>query len=109
KKDEKKDEKKEKDEKKDSSRLKPLYGVNPRTVRNRLFMTVLGHSLHTAVSTAVWRECHRTVRNRLFLTVLGHSFHTAVETLHLFVSINGSIYGKQIDIMFQPLYGGMSQ
>ncbi|CAI9552876.1 unnamed protein product, partial [Staurois parvus] len=34
-----------------------------RTVRNRLFLTVLGHSLHTAVETAVWSECHRTVRN----------------------------------------------
>ncbi|CAI9599348.1 unnamed protein product [Staurois parvus] len=32
------------------------------------------------VSTAVWSECHRTVRNSLFLTVLGHSLHTAVET-----------------------------
>ncbi|CAI9550800.1 unnamed protein product, partial [Staurois parvus] len=41
------------------------------------FLTVLGHSLHTAVSTAVWRECHRTVRNRLLMTVLGLSFHTA--------------------------------
>ncbi|CAI9573813.1 unnamed protein product, partial [Staurois parvus] len=86
-KDEKKDEKKEKDEKKDSSRLKQLYGVNvPETVRNRLFLTVLGQSLHTAVSTAVWRECHGTVRNRLLMTVLGLSFHTAVETLYVFVS-----------------------
>ncbi|CAI9570836.1 unnamed protein product [Staurois parvus] len=49
-----------------------------RTVRNSLFLTVLGHSLHTAVSTAVWRECHGTVRNRLLMTVLGLSFHTAV-------------------------------
>ncbi|CAI9570891.1 unnamed protein product, partial [Staurois parvus] len=43
----------------------------------------------TAVETAVWSECPRTVRNRLFMTVLGHSLHTAVvETLYLFFSIN---------------------
>ncbi|CAI9618945.1 unnamed protein product, partial [Staurois parvus] len=47
-----------------------------------LFLTVLGHSLHTAVSTAVWRECHRTVRNRLLMTVLGLSFHTMFQPLH---------------------------
>ncbi|CAI9554042.1 unnamed protein product [Staurois parvus] len=61
-------------------------------------MTVLGQSLHTAVSTAVWRECHGTVRNRLLMTVLGLSFHTAVETLYVFVS-------NKLHTMFQPLYG----
>ncbi|CAI9553476.1 unnamed protein product [Staurois parvus] len=39
------------------------------------------------------------------MTVLGLSFHTAVETLYVFVSINGSIYGNKIHTMFQPLYG----
>ncbi|CAI9543860.1 unnamed protein product [Staurois parvus] len=48
---------------------------------NSLFLTVLGHSLHTAVSTVVWRECHRTVRNRLLMTVLGLSFHTMFQPL----------------------------
>ncbi|CAI9579736.1 unnamed protein product, partial [Staurois parvus] len=44
--------------------FQPLYGVSvPETVRNSLFLTVLGHSLHTAVETAVWSECPRTVRN----------------------------------------------
>ncbi|CAI9593253.1 unnamed protein product [Staurois parvus] len=33
------------------------------------------------VSTAVWRECPRTVRNSLFLTVVGHSLHTADEAV----------------------------
>ncbi|CAI9607373.1 unnamed protein product, partial [Staurois parvus] len=51
-----------------------VWKDSPRTVINSLFLTVLGHSLHTAVSTAVWRECHRTVRNRLLMTVLGLSF-----------------------------------
>ncbi|CAI9595173.1 unnamed protein product, partial [Staurois parvus] len=40
-----------------------VWSECPRTVRNSLFLTVLGHSLHTAVETAVWSECHRTVRN----------------------------------------------
>ncbi|CAI9614985.1 unnamed protein product, partial [Staurois parvus] len=59
-----------------------VWSECPRTVRNSLFLTVLGHSLHTAVSTAVWRECHRTVRNRLLMTVLGLSFHTMFQPLH---------------------------
>ncbi|CAI9578743.1 unnamed protein product, partial [Staurois parvus] len=82
---------------------------SPRTVINSLFLTVLGHSLHTAVSTAVWRECHRTVRNRLLMTVLGLSFHTAVETLYLFVSINGSIYGNKYIQCFNRCMEGQSQ
>ncbi|CAI9612661.1 unnamed protein product, partial [Staurois parvus] len=40
-----------------------VWSECPRTVRNSLFLTVLGHSLHTAVETAVWSECPRTVRN----------------------------------------------
>ncbi|CAI9575914.1 unnamed protein product [Staurois parvus] len=32
--------------------------------------------------TAVWSECPRTVRNRLFMTVLGLSFHTMFQPLY---------------------------
>ncbi|CAI9540859.1 unnamed protein product, partial [Staurois parvus] len=57
----------------------------PRIVINSLFLTVVGHSLHTAVETAVWSECPRTVKNRLFLTVLGHSLFFLFAGLELFL------------------------
>ncbi|CAI9598321.1 unnamed protein product, partial [Staurois parvus] len=42
----------------------------PRTVRNSLFLTVLGHSHPYSVETAVWSECPRTVRNSGALQIL---------------------------------------
>ncbi|CAI9577645.1 unnamed protein product, partial [Staurois parvus] len=53
KKDEKKDEKKEKDEKVRTRFKTAVCSECPRTVINSLFLIDLGHSLHTAVLTAV--------------------------------------------------------
>ncbi|CAI9540476.1 unnamed protein product [Staurois parvus] len=43
------------------------------------------------------------------MTVLGLSFHAAVETLYVFVSINGSIYGNKYIQCFNRCMEGQSQ